>query len=106
MREHAADGDPLERAPAELLEVLSERRVEVDGASLHQRHDREGGAERFRKRGNIENRVRSHGDRLREERPVAEGPVIEDLVAATDEDDDPGDVAGRDSVAGSGIHGG
>ena len=95
VREHASHRHALERLAAELLQILSERRVELHGAALDERHHRERRAERLGQRGNVEDRVEGHRLGIRHERAPAERPLVQDLVAEPDQDDGARHLTGR-----------
>jgi hypothetical protein len=105
VRQHAPDGDLVERPRAKFLQVSAQRRVELHAALLDEHHDGDRRAERLRERGDVEHGVRRHRVRLGHERAPAVGTVIEHLVAASDEHHDAGDLTGGDGVSRGGVDG-
>jgi len=96
--QEAPDGDALEALGPKLAQIAPERRLELDGAALDERHDGERRAEGLGERGDVEDRVERHRCRLGDEPAPSVRAVQEDLVAPPDEDDDPGNLAGGDRV--------
>ena len=109
-REARAVGEqPLDRHLGEvrlleLAEITAERRVELDGPALHQRHHGQRGAHGLGQRGDVEHGVDVHRLGVGDQPPEPPGALEQDLVTAADEHDDAGDLPRLDGFPGDVVH--
>ena len=92
VRQQMPDLDARLAIAPELRDELRDRLVQPDASFLHELHHARGRRHHFGERGEIEDGVLGHRLGRGRHRPLAEGGVVRDGVAAADQDDGAGQL--------------